>query len=81
LSYDLENKVIRIIAQTLAVANNASSESIQLSRDSKMNDPKEWDSLSFVAVMIAISEEFDLQVEDDDAINFTSVQAIVEMIS
>ena len=81
MSDELENKVIETVAKALATANKTPEKSILLTRDSKMNEPKEWDSLSFVAVMVAVSEEFDLEFDDDDAIAFTSIKGIVEMIS
>ena len=36
----------------------------------------EWDSLSFIAVFNAISEILDVELEDDDAIHFTSIPAM-----
>lgn len=41
--------------------------------ESKMGEPEEWDSLSFVAVLAAVSQSYDIELADDDAFHFTSI--------
>jgi acyl carrier protein len=40
---------------------------------SKMGDPIEWDSLSFIMVLTAVSDAYEVDLADDDAFHFTSI--------
>ena len=43
-------------------------------------DVSEWDSVNIVKLAMAAEAEFGVSVSPDDAINFTSVAAIVEVL-
>ncbi|MFT7135582.1 MAG: acyl carrier protein [Akkermansiaceae bacterium] len=68
--------ICAIVTDTLKVTNKKDALSGDITAASRMGDPKEWDSLSFVAVFTAIGTAFDVELEDDDAIHFQSITAI-----
>lgn len=41
--------------------------------DSKMGDPAEWDSLSFITVFTAVSDAYGVELADDDAFHFMAI--------
>jgi acyl carrier protein len=46
-----------------------------------MGTVSEWDSLSFVAVFTGVAEALDLDLDEDDAIHFTSIEAMHDFLS
>jgi acyl carrier protein len=68
--------VCQVIEDALKLAAGVNSISEPVTMKSKMGEPKEWDSLSFVAVFIAVSDTFAIELDDDDAINFRDAQSI-----
>ena len=77
MPFDLNTAAIgSIVTDALKTANNKDSLSGEVTANSRMGDPKEWDSLSFVAVFIAIGAAFDVELEDDDAFHFQSISGI-----
>jgi acyl carrier protein len=68
--------LLQIITEVLKAATTKSELSGRLTEKSELGSIEEWDSLSFVAVFMAIGEHFDIELEDDDAIHFTSVKSI-----
>ena len=75
---NLTNEVCAVIENILTDGSKELSTSITY--ESTMNNPVEWDSLNFVKVFLGLSEHFKLEVDDEDAINFTSVENIVNFI-
>jgi len=73
-----DNDVVMIgaIENALKAATKKTELSSPITMQSKMHSPSEWDSLSFVAIFMAVHEAFDLEPEDDDAIHFVSVEGI-----
>lgn len=72
--------ICRVVEQALKQAAQVDTLSEAVTADSKMNSPREWDSLAFVSVFLAVSQHFDVEVEEDDAIHFTSVAGISEFL-
>ncbi|MEM8800057.1 MAG: acyl carrier protein [Pseudomonadota bacterium] len=74
-------ELLDVISGALLTATNKSALSEPLTPASGMRTPAEWDSLSFVHVFLAVHEAFGLEPEDDDAIQFTSVDGISEFLN
>lgn len=72
--------VCQIVEQALKQATQSGTLSGPVTADSRMNTPKEWDSLAFVSVFLAVSEHFNIEVEEDDAIHFISISGICEFL-
>lgn len=75
------DSVIEVIEETLVSSNQGKPLSENVTAESRMNFPKEWDSLAFVNVFMAVQEAFNLDVDEDEAINFMSVRGIVDFIN
>ena len=73
-------EVCAVITEALLATSTHAALSAPVTAASEMGSPKEWDSLAFVAVFLAVSTHFGIDVEDDDAIRFTSVGKIVEFL-
>ena len=52
-----------------------------LSRDSAYMRHPAWDSLGHLAILVALEEEFDLDVNDEAALRFVSMEAIIELFT
>lgn len=74
---DVEAQVIDIITGVL----EQKKPGVVVAGSSMMGDPREWDSLSFVEIFLAVSGHFQLEVSDDDAISFMSVPEIVGFVT
>ena len=70
------DRLCTVIEDALKVTGNVDQLSEKVTEGSKMGEPKEWDSLSFVGVFTAVSEAFDVELEYDDAIHFREVRSI-----
>lgn len=73
-------RVCEVVESALKTASSNGELSSPVEAASKMGSPKEWDSLAFVVVFNAIAEEFDVELEDDDAIHLTSIQTTYELL-
>lgn len=71
----LEN-LCAIVDAGIRTSANVEKLSEPITADSKMGSPKEWDSLSFVAVFTGVGEAFDAELEYDDAIHFRDIRSI-----
>lgn len=69
-----------IISTITAVLASRGRPNIELTSDSGMGNPTEWDSLAFVAIFLAINEKFGIDASDDDAIHFMTVNDIANFI-
>lgn len=74
------DEVCAVITEALLAASTYAELSGAVTAESEMGSPKEWDSLAFVSVFLAVSAHFGIDVDDDDAIRFTSVRKIVEFL-
>ena len=70
----------RTVEEAIKSASNKSELSAPVTATSRMGEPREWDSLSFVVVFNAVAEAYDVMLEDDDAIHFTSIGAMHEFL-
>ena len=68
-------KVKSIISEQLSIDN---VDSITL--DTSLTEDLEADSLDAVEVIMALEEEFDIEIPDEDAENFKTIGDIVEYI-
>lgn len=73
---DIVEEICKAVEDALKSSAKVDKLSAPVTIDSSMNDPREWDSLAFVSVFMTVSQRLNIEVEDDDAINFTSVEGI-----
>lgn len=71
-------KIVQGALESQAVDGKLSS---PIDADSSMGNPKEWDSLAFISVFMAIGEAYDIELEEDDAIHCTSVEGIYTLLT
>ena len=71
----LINEIIEIVSAELN-----KDKTVTIDENSAMNNPAEWDSMSFVGIFLAITAHFDLDVDDDDAMKFVSIKSIADFI-
>ncbi len=74
------DRVCAVVEDAIRTAANKAELSAPVTPLSRMGEPREWDSLSFVVVFNAISEAFGVDLEDDDAIHLTSIPAMFELL-
>jgi len=48
--------------------------------ETSYDDVPAWDSLNIVKLAMAVESEFRVPISPDDAVNFTSVKAILEVV-
>ena len=75
-----ETTLCVVIAETLKTAADTDKLSESVTMDSTMGSPREWDSLSFVAVFSAIGQAFGADLDDDDAIHFQATRSIYDFL-
>jgi len=71
----VESKVKEIIAEQLGINEE------DISLDSSLSDSLGADSLDVVEIVMALEEEFDLEITDEDADKFDAVNDFVEYIT
>jgi len=71
---DSLNRVRQVVADVLG----APVEEVTLTTSHE--DLSAWDSLNIVKLAMAVEAEFCVTITPDDAVNFTSVQAIVDVL-
>lgn len=74
MSENIESKVIKIVSETLK------QEERSVSFNSSFVDDLGADSLDQVELMMAIEEEFDLEIPDEDATKISTVADVVKYI-
>ena len=67
-------KLSKIIADKLSMEQN------KITQDTSLKDDLQADSLDIVEIIMAIEDEFGVQVDDDDALGFKTVGDVVEYI-
>ncbi|MCB1214615.1 MAG: acyl carrier protein [Deltaproteobacteria bacterium] len=70
----LEKKIIHIIAEQLGVSES------EISKEASLVDDMGADSLDIVELVMAMEEEFDLEIPDEDAERISTVQDIIDYI-
>lgn len=76
-----ESALCQVIEEALKAASNSAALSQPVTMSSRMGSPREWDSLSFVAVFTAVGEAFDIELDDDDAIHFQEVATMYQFLN
>jgi len=71
----MENKVLEIVSNILQVDISS------ISLDTSMDNTPKWDSLKQMQIVIAIEEEFEVQISDDDLIEANSIHKLVSSIN
>ena len=69
-----KDKIISIIAEVLQT--NISN----INEKSDYNNTNGWDSLATTNIIVALEEEFDIDIELDDAEKFISVENILKIL-
>lgn len=69
-----KDKIISIIAEVLQT--NISN----INEKSDYNNTNGWDSLATTNIIVALEEEFDIDIELDDAEKFVSVENILKIL-
>ncbi len=72
---EIENKVIKIVSEQMSVEKET------ITRDTSFTNDLNADSLDTVEMVMALEEEFDIQIPDDQAEKILTVGQAVEMIS
>ena len=62
------------------IADQLDMEQSQITRNTSLRDDLQADSLDIVEIIMAIEEEFNIQVDDDEALAFKTVGDVVEYI-
>jgi acyl carrier protein len=70
----MDNKIFKIIAKVLEIRIN------NLNEFSDYNNTKNWDSMATVNIIVALEEEFDIDIELDDAEEFISIKNIFKIL-
>ncbi len=71
----IEVRVVKIVTQTLDVRSE------EIRGDSSFTDDLGADSLDVVELVMALEEEFDCEIVDEDAENITTVQQAIDYIN
>ena len=71
----VEDRVKKIVSEQLGVALD------EVQNDSSFVDDLGADSLDTVELVMALEEEFDLEIADEDAENITTVNDAIEYIN
>ena len=72
---NIEDRVKKIVAEQLGVAED------EVSNESSFVDDLGADSLDTVELVMALEEEFDTEIPDDEAEKITTVQAAIDYIN
>ncbi len=70
----IESKVFAILEDIFDI------EGIELSLDSQQKDIEDWDSMGHIRLMLAIEEEFKIQIPPEKAVELDSVKSIVQYL-
>lgn len=70
------NELCGLVEKTLCEVSYKDSLAASVHGQSRMGDPVEWDSLSFITVLMAVSEAYGVDLADDDAFHFTSIPSM-----
>jgi len=71
----IEERVIKIVAEQLGSGED------EITNESSFIDDLGADSLDTVELVMALEEEFDIEIPDDDAENIATVQAVIDYVT
>jgi len=66
----MQNKIIEIVALVFEISAD------ELNQDSNLNSVQAWDSMNHMKLVLALEEEFNCKISDDDAIDLLSIKLI-----
>lgn len=69
-----------VVEDAIKIASKTDNLSQSITVDSQMGNPKEWDSLSFVAVFTSVGSTYGIELEYDDAIHFRDIRAMHSLL-
>ena len=78
-SFD-DDTLFETIGEALKASKTTDTLSAPVTIASRLGDPVEWDSLSFVSVFLAVGAKYDVELDDDDAISFRNAADIKELL-
>lgn len=70
----MENRIKKIIATVLNV------EEVLINENSSTQTLENWDSLNHMNIVFAIEEEFGITFDDEELMQLTSIQKIIEAV-
>lgn len=70
----IKERVIEIIADQLG------RDASEITEQTSMSDDLGADSLDAVEVIMAIEEEYNLEIDDEDAMHFKTVQDVIDYV-
>ena len=71
----VEERVIGIVAEQLSIGAD------EIKNESSFIDDLGADSLDTVELVMALEEEFDIEISDDEAENISTVQSAIDFIN
>ena len=71
----VEQKVKEIVAEQLSISSD------EIKNESSFIDDLGADSLDTVELVMALEEEFDIEISDDEAENISTVQSAIDYIN
>ena len=71
----IEERIIKIVAEQLGSGED------EITNESSFIDDLGADSLDTVELVMALEEEFDIEIPDDDAEKIATVQAAIDYVS
>ena len=71
----IEERIIKIVAEQLGSGED------EITNESSFIDDLGADSLDTVELVMALEEEFDIEIPDDDAEKIATVQAAIDFVS
>lgn len=60
--------------------DSLSIDSVKFNEEIKYNDIEEWDSIGHMTLVAGLEEEFDISLETDDIIDFSSFKKGIEIL-
>ncbi len=70
----VEKKIFQIIAEQLGISED------EIVRDASLIDDMGADSLDIVELVMAMEEEFEMEIPDEDAEKISTVQDIIDYV-
>lgn len=71
----MEKKILEIVSDVLNI------EISKVSMETSMENTGVWDSLKQMQIVIAIEEEFEVKISEDDLIEANSIQKLITTIN
>jgi acyl carrier protein len=71
---EFETKVISIVSQQLGLGPG------EVTKEKYLKKDLEADSMDMVSLLVAVEEEFKIEIKDSDAANIKSVQDVVNCV-